>query len=334
MTGSDRPVVVLGCPRSGTTLLQLAVHAHPRMSMPPETWLLVDGYRSRLQFGDLSERAGRERVADWVLARRKTRDLGLDAAELRQRILAAPPTLGSCLGTVLAAYAERFGKPRWGDKRPGYFRDVPVILRLFPDAQLIHMVRDGRDCVASLKRMPWWRHGSTEAAASWVHAMQLGDRWSGRLGNDTWHTLQYEHLVARPEAELRRLCAFLGEDFDPAMLRTDEAAQVAVPRHKTWHAHTAQPIDAARVSSFRTGLDPREVALVETVGARWLRRYGYELTGAGRPPAPLMRDYLVRTAKRRTSQRKRELADLVRSARDRQPTAALLTSGQLAAASG
>ena len=332
MTGSDRPVIVLGCPRSGTTLLQLAIHAHPRMSMPPETWLLVDGYRSRLAFGDLTDPAGRERVADWVLSRRKARDLGLDAGELRGRIMAAPPTLGSCLGTVLAAYAERFGKPRWGDKRPGYFRDVRVLLRLFPDAQFVHMVRDGRDCVASLKRMPWWRHGSTEAAASWVHAMQLGDRWSRRLGSDTWHTLQYEHLVARPEAELGRLCAFLGEDFDTAMLRTDEAAQVAVPQHKTWHAHTAQPIDAARVSSFRTGLDRDEVALVETVGGRWLRRYGYDLTDVGRPPASLLRDYLVRTAKRRSSQRKRELGDLARDARARQPVGARLTSGQRAAA--
>jgi LPS sulfotransferase NodH len=329
MSGVDRPVIVLGCPRSGTTLLQVAVHAHPRMALPPETWLLVDAYRRRLDFGDLTERAGRERVAEWVLARRKTRDLGLDAVQLRQRIVSAPPTLGSCLGTVLQAYAERFGKTRWGDKRPGYYQDVRVLLRLFPDAQFVHVVRDGRDCVASLKRMPWWRTGSSNAVATWVEALELGRHWSRKLGPDTWHTVQYEHLLADPEAELRRLCGFLGETYDPAMLRTGEVAQVAVPRRKTWHSHTAQPMDSTRIAAYRTGLDHDELALIETVAGRWLEHYGYPLSGAGQPSRLLLQDYRLTSIKRRAARRKRALEDVVRDARSRAPVAALPRSEQL-----
>ncbi|WP_449066856.1 sulfotransferase, partial [Planomonospora algeriensis] len=73
---------------------------------------------------------------------------GLDAAEVTREIVDGPGTLGSALGIVLRAYAARFGKPRWGDKRPSYFKSVDVLLRLFPDAQFVHLIRDGRDCVA------------------------------------------------------------------------------------------------------------------------------------------------------------------------------------------
>ena len=159
-----RPIVVLGCPRSGTTLLQVALHSHPRIAVPPETRLLVAAYRARLSFGDLRDPAARDRFADWVLARRAVRDLGVPKRELRRRVQAAPPTLGSALAAVLRAYADRFDKPRWGDKRPGYYRDVAAVRRLLPTAQFVHLVRDPRACVASLSQVPWWHDGTPGGA--------------------------------------------------------------------------------------------------------------------------------------------------------------------------
>ncbi|WP_344867088.1 sulfotransferase, partial [Planomonospora alba] len=119
---SDRPVFVIGCPRSGTTMLQLMLHAHPRMAIPPETRFMIAAYQRRLRFGDLADPVCRRELAEWLVNRRQSRFhlLGLDAAETVERIVAGPPTLGSALGTVLRAYAARFGKPRWGDKRPSY----------------------------------------------------------------------------------------------------------------------------------------------------------------------------------------------------------------------
>jgi hypothetical protein len=230
---------------------------------------------------------------------------------------------------VLQAYAERFGKARWGDKRPGYYQDVRVLLRLFPDAQFVHVVRDGRDCVASLKRMPWWRAGSTHAFATWVEALEQGRHWSGELGPARWHTVQYEHLLAEPEAELRRLCGFLGETYHPAMLRTGEVAEVAVPQRKTWHARTAQPMDSTRIAAYRSGLDHDELALIEWVAGPWLERYGYPLSGAGRPSRLLLQDYRLTSIKRRAARRKRALEDVVRDARSRAPVAAMPHSIQL-----
>ena len=60
---SDRPIFVVGSPRSGTTMLQLMLHAHPRIAIPPETRFFLTAHRRRGEWGDLRERANREKLA-------------------------------------------------------------------------------------------------------------------------------------------------------------------------------------------------------------------------------------------------------------------------------
>src|SRR5262249_32357495 len=129
--GADRPIFVLGCPRSGTTLLQLMLHAHPRIAIPPETRFVLTSYGARNSFGDLREEPNRRALASSIVRERHTLfyDLGLDADEVLGEIAEGPPTLGSAIGIVFRAYARRFDKPRWGDKRPGYYQYIPALLR-------------------------------------------------------------------------------------------------------------------------------------------------------------------------------------------------------------
>jgi hypothetical protein len=82
---------------------------------------------------------------------------------------------------VFQRYAARFDKPRWGDKRPAYIQNLDVILRLFPDAQIVNIVRDGRDCVASLKEMSWHRQDLYATIAAWARAVDEARRAARRL---------------------------------------------------------------------------------------------------------------------------------------------------------
>ena len=87
---ADRPVIVVGCPRSGTTMLQLMLHAHPRIAIPPETRIVLNVYRERREFGDLSVPANRRALARRIVDHQETRfcDLGLDAEDVVERITA------------------------------------------------------------------------------------------------------------------------------------------------------------------------------------------------------------------------------------------------------
>ncbi|MGP2442020.1 sulfotransferase family protein [Streptomyces sp. JW3] len=328
-TASARPVFLLGCPRSGTTLLQLMLHAHPRIALPPENRFVLPAYERRLRFGDLGRRANRTALAEWITGRAETRfhELGLDARTVAARITDGPPTLGSALATTLRAYAEQHGKSRWGDKRPAYALHVPEILRLFPDAQFVHLVRDGRDCVASLLGMPWWHAGFHEAVATWAQVMDTTRRHARRLGSDSWHELRYEDLLTDPEPVLRSLCGYLGEAYAPTMTEPHRLAEVAVPARKTWHRHTHGALDASRSGTWRQRLTPDQIRLCEAAFGDRLTRAGYQPSGAVRPdPAELLR-YRRTAALRRAAHARRRLRDRRARLREAGPVAALPTTG-------
>src|SRR3954447_12921881 len=113
---SERPLFVVGAPRSGTTLLQLMLHAHPRIAIPPENRFVLPAYYARHRFGDLRIKENRRQLARFITAPRGTkfRDLGLDRRATRKAIKRGPPTAGSALGVVLRGDAPRVAPPPLG----------------------------------------------------------------------------------------------------------------------------------------------------------------------------------------------------------------------------
>ncbi|MEU9838016.1 sulfotransferase [Actinomadura sp. NPDC048032] len=293
MTGeSCRPIFVLGCPRSGTTLLQQMLHSHRRIAFPSETRFVHVSYDIRHRFGDLERAENRRALAEWITGGEGTkfRVLRLDAAAVVEEIVQGPPTLGSAIAAVFRAYARQHGKQRWGDKRPSYFRRVPMLRRMFPDAQFIHLVRDGRDAVSSLVRMPWFDGDIHTAALTWREAVDMGARLRTRLGPETFYEFRYEDLVADPEDALTRLCAFLGEEYDPAMTTAYRHARRTVPTTRKWHLGTHEAVNGRQVGAWRHRLEACDADLVQHVLASRLRIHGYAITEGTRPAAaPLVR---------------------------------------------
>lgn len=327
---SDRPLFVVGCPRSGTTMLALMLHAHPNLAIPPETRFLVKTWRERHAFGDLQAEGQRLELASTVTEwGSRVRDLGLDPADLRKKILEGPPTIGSAFGIVFREFAQLHGRGRWGDKRPAYYQEVDVLLRLFPDAQIVHIIRDGRANVASLKRMPWWSYDSITSMATWALAEHCMQRNKKRLPADTFYPIRYESLVADPETELRKLCTFLDEDFHEAMLHPHRVAGV-VPERKKWHESLKTTVNEDAVDTWRSELDPWEIGLMETVLRRKLRRHRYRLSGDGKRPSwALVRRYIHESRRLRGIVHTRWAAEESEAATATYPVAAQLTSRQL-----
>ncbi|WP_219471739.1 sulfotransferase family protein [Nonomuraea rhizosphaerae] len=327
---SDRPIFVVGCPRSGTTMLQLMLHSHPRIAVPPETRFLVPAYYRRRAFGDLRVEQRRRALAEWITSDRSTkfRELKIGKADFIREAAEGPGSLGSVIGTAFRMYADRFDKARWGDKRPSYVKQVDILLRLFPDAQIVHLIRDGRDCVASLKEMPWYTLDSFHAVATWAEAIDAGVKLRRSMPGDSYYELRYEDLTDDPATELKKLCHFLDEEFVPAMASPREAASVAVPAHKVWHSNTHGEVTRARVGSWGKRLEDWEVALCEHVLGGRLEANGYELTGA----SPAAKEHVLSCQKtlqkRRAGRLRKAVRDRLNRLREPSPVAALLTSGQ------
>jgi hypothetical protein len=323
---SGRPIFVVGCPRSGTTLLSVLLHAHPNIAMPPETRFLLPAYYEREKFGDLRQEANRRRLADQITGKGTAfRDLRLDRAATINAIVAARPTLGSAFATIWQEFARSRGKLRWGEKRPAYWREMDVIMRLFPTAQIVHLVRDPRSCVASLMRVPWWDRSVADSTALWGMSNRTLNRLGRTLPTDSYHRLRYEDLVSDVRGTLEQVCRFLGEDFAESMLEHATAAADIVPKRKTWHGLVGQEVDSRRTEGWRSVLEPEQVGLVEVVSLPQMMRYGYHRSGvAGRPRAADLAEAVNKIAHTRGWLIKRRWADAQLRRRLPQPLAAEL----------
>jgi Sulfotransferase family len=324
---SAQPVFMGGCPRSGTTLLRTMLNSHPDLAIPHETRILIDGYRRRAQWGDLADPDNRRQVAHWVVGRRvsRYRQLVEDADELVECMVAAPPTLGSVLSAGFRRYAERNGKPRWGEKRPSLVLNLDAVFAMFPEGRYVNVVRDPRAVVASIRKAGrqhgWGAHGIPGGTDTWERSVRAAERWR-RLRGDQCHEVQYEQLVADPAAVLGDLVAFL--DLDPggldAMLRHHETADI---HSRTLHKHVSEPVTTRRVRAWEKALRPKEIAFVESALGDWMRRYGYEPVQAGiEVPADLRRRYRRRRNQTRLESARRSARELGLRVTYRRPVAA------------
>jgi protein-tyrosine sulfotransferase len=257
------PIVIGACPRSGTTLLRRILDTHSEICCGPESSLLLPG------------RPDPDRLA---------LGYGVAADQIRQ-VMRETHSQAEFVDRFMAAYAAGVGTHRWAEKTPLNIRHVDWIWRHFPKASFVHVIRDGRDTVCSMRT-----HANRRLVdGQWQHEPQrqgvesLVRRWNAdvrrgvaRRGDPRYHEIRYEDLVSDPRATLEPLFAFLGEPFEEGVLdyRTDterarEPAEAETPS-RTGSIHSQS------VGRWRTDLTAAEQQLFKRVAGPLLIELGYE----------------------------------------------------------
>ena len=277
MSGRAKPIFVVGAQRSGTTMLRLMLNKHPHVCVPHESGFVVTMARRAASFGDLSLRENRARLIDAIAA-----DKFVVAGKLiadRGALVDGPATTyAELVDAIFSAYAAARGKRRWGDKTPDYGQDVGLLWSLFPGCQVIHLVRDGRDVALSLRKLRWGSRNMVRLAQSWTWKTMIPHKVGEALGPRHFIEVRYEDLVRDPEGTLRRLCAFLGEPFDAAMLSYAEDAAKEVPAESlVWHRTSVSAPDASRALEWKSRMSVTDRAIFEEHAREALETFGYEL---------------------------------------------------------
>jgi Sulfotransferase family len=142
---AQRPIFVVGYQRSGTTLLQSLLGAHPCIAAPPELHFILRVAYFADYFGDLADDDNLRRALGEALNPPVDilTECGFDEDALFERARSGERTYAGLFAAMLEDYTERNGKQRWAEKTPSQRPDD--IYNLFPDALVVHIVRDPRD---------------------------------------------------------------------------------------------------------------------------------------------------------------------------------------------
>jgi protein-tyrosine sulfotransferase len=259
---SGEPHIVMGgAPRSGTTVLRRLFDRHPQVCCGAETKIFVPAAVNLA----------------WL-----AQSYAVPLPELRA-MRAAAPSQGAFIDAFAARVRADTGKARWAEKTPQNIRNLDWILARFPQASVIHVIRDGRDVVCSMRQHPDWRwvgggwqkvlapRAIESYARRWLDDTAAGMSWRG---DPRYVEVRYEDLLADPPAVLRAICDGIGVTADLEWLarvaqRADGAGQTERPDYEG-------ALSGASVGRWREDLTAAERREVERLCRPRLRELGYE----------------------------------------------------------
>lgn len=257
---------IVGCSRSGTTVLQQALNRHSQVVIPPETKFFYYFY-------------GQSKACQLRHLKRINADLRISLPAPARRIR-DPHEARAFYNQMGQRYLERLdreGVVYFGDKTPEHTGHLQRMREVFPDAKLIFVYRDGRDVALSLSKMPWISCDVYVGYIIWLYYYRVLRRSRQETSMDTYY-VRYEDLVCNPAAELEKLLHFLGLSYEPHVAEGYGNHEGIPQREYPWKARALEKISIDRVGVWRRELSSKQVERLERLGRHALTDLGYELT--------------------------------------------------------
>ncbi|PAV27036.1 hypothetical protein CF392_02550 [Tamilnaduibacter salinus] len=263
---------VLGAPRSGTTFLSSLLR-ETRFGEPIESHFITKYGAKLAQYGDISDFSNFRRLIRDVFAERPVQQWQLDfqPREIFER-MGPPRSYPALVDTLMLMREGREGKTAWGDKTPHYLGNVGQLVELFPDAQFIYIVRDGRDVALSLLEKPWGPANVIQCAEYWVRLNHPSSVIQRLEQQGQVFFLTYESLLDFPEEMIRRLYRFLNEPLTEKDVRRLAAEAKSNSKFR-----------------WRRRMHARQIRQFEAIAGPTLKRFGYDLASQGAQVSPIER---------------------------------------------
>jgi len=278
-------VFIVGCPRSGTTLLERLVNAHPEIAIIHESHWITRFFKKHIG-------VTRDGIVTPEMVSALCNHHHFHLLDTRQEFIERlvegpePITYSQFVSRIFDQFGSRRGKRYVGDKTTGgYLRNLNILHALWPDARLVHLIRDGRSNCLSMINWPksqkaaarfdiWKEDRIATVALWWKWHIQQGRKSAENIAPEKYYELRYESLVENPQQQCQDLCRFLDLPYDDAMLRfnqgrkTDDANQSA---NRAWRS----PVKGLR--NWRTEMPARDLEMFEAIAGDELEELGYDL---------------------------------------------------------
>ena len=262
------PIIIVGCQRSGSTMLGSILGAHSKIVAIPEAQFFVDCMPSRPDIvvdSKTIERSVKEhyRFKIWNY------DLPDSPAGITH--------YSEFFEWFVSSYAkdEHDKQPEaWVDHQPGHVKNIAKIKAFFPNVKIIHVLRDGRAVANSIIPLDWGPNSINRAAYFWEQRVGYGLAVQRYLGEEHCLTLRYEDILQNPGSNIKVLCKFLDFEFEERMIG---AGGLKVPKFtEMQHSLVGGKLSEKRINGWQKELVKRDVEIFENLTGDLLTYLGYK----------------------------------------------------------
>lgn len=275
-TTSHQPFFIVGAQRSGTTLLRLILNAHSEIAIPEEARFLMPLLKESNINKPLSGKQ-LENTINYLKQDQQYKQWNYDSEPTLKSLASQNQvTIHDLIHTLYQSFAEHEGKTSWADKSL-FFRKIDLLAKIFPEAKFIHLVRDGRDVFHSWRKMDKLKDNVVATAIDWNYKLKRINNSFERLPENRHITLKYEDLLEEPEETVKKLCNFLGIDFQNNMMNYHQTSHYYIGEH---HSELIfKNIDSSNKYKWRKNMTTTEINAFELICKNNLKKYNYDLSG-------------------------------------------------------
>jgi hypothetical protein len=284
------PIFIIGNPRSGTTLLRLILHAHSKISIPPEAGFTMWLYQKYRDYSPnhlnsfLEEMSETKKIENWNI------NWGILKEYLHVK---SPVSYPELIDLIYRFYGETVGKHnvRWGDKNNFYLNYIDQIKEIFPNAIFIHIVRDGRNVACSYKRLSKKKFISQEAPKLPSDIYEIAAEWHNNLNtiHNSFEKLNFknvieirlEDLTEHPRKVIVEILKFIGEEYEKDVLnyfRMEETMGGEPSQYLLeWKEKNTKPIQRELKDKYKEILTSSEINVFNRIAIKNLSYYNYSI---------------------------------------------------------
>lgn len=276
---------IIGRPRSGTTLLRTLFDAHPNVSIPIESPLIMANY---VKYNKIENWTKEDILSFYndVLKTRKFDKWTIDRDKLKTELLNCDGKVSyfDLCKIVYVNYISFYEKKEIGligDKNPLYSIKVDRLLKLFPDAKYLHITRDYRDHILSMKRTQLFNSAIHILAYRWKYSAKMIFKLKNKFPNSIY-TIRYEDLVENTAEELKTICKFLNIKYESSVLDFHKIKDKIMKVYENdegmqrFHGNLYEPIDPKRLYLWKNKMTEKDIKIADMVIGKFAEKSGYE----------------------------------------------------------
>ncbi len=276
---SESPIFLLASERSGTNLLRTRLDNHSKIAGPTPPHLLKWFYNIEPYYGNLQKdekfRILIKDILELLNVQIAPWDINFDTEVILNEMGPRERSVVSLFEYVFDKYTEYQGKQRWFCKDNNLFDYAWKLKNYFPNCKFIYLVRDPRDVCNSNLNREYGPNTAYHFAKSWKGEQAKCIRiYTEKKFEEDVLLVKYENILSSPKLTFQKICEFIGEEFENAMLTNTDREEAT--KTKQWK-NLSKPIMKDNKKKYKDKLKNIQIKIVEEITNREMRFLNYKL---------------------------------------------------------